>query len=249
MAAVLACGRPSEAEGSLSVLDHWGAALSHRSAAELWGLLDPSAGAVHISVLGTNGRGRRAGIHIHRSRSLSEREVTARHGIPITTPIRTIADLRAERTRRRPGAISAKVLRQAIRQAEVFGFPTGAEHLTEGSRSDLELDFLALCRRHRLPEPEVNVWVGPHRVDFLWRSQRLIVETDGYRYHRGPLAFDADRDRDLTLRSLGYEVLRLSERQVANEPDRIASALAASLTQGNPGRGMDAPPRARAPRS
>ena len=62
-------------------------------------------------------------------------------------------------------------------------------------------------------------------VDFLWRDRRLVVETDGYRYHRGRAAFEDDRERDLKLRSLGYEVVRLSYRQVADEPERIAQTL------------------------
>jgi very-short-patch-repair endonuclease len=55
-------------------------------------------------------------------------------------------------------------------------------------RSELELIFLELIRRHGLPEPEVNVRVGRVLVDFLWRKQRLVVEPDGHRYHRGQLA-------------------------------------------------------------
>jgi very-short-patch-repair endonuclease len=75
----------------------------------------------------------------------------------------------------------------------------------------------------------VNVRVGPHLVDFLWPESRLVVETDGYLYHRGKAAFQDDRERDLDLRRLGYEVLRLSERQVDEEPDRVAEALSGRL--------------------
>jgi len=81
----------------------------------------------------------------------------------------------------------------------------------------------------RLPPPEVNVRAGRHLVDFLWRDRKLIVETDGYIYHRGEGAFQDDRGRDLELKRLGYEVVRLSERQINEEPDRIAQTLAALL--------------------
>jgi very-short-patch-repair endonuclease len=60
----------------------------------------------------------------------------------------------------------------------------------------------------------------------------LIVETDGYRYHRGRVAFEHDRARDLTLRERGYEVLRLSYRQVAEEPQEVAEALRTILRTG-----------------
>jgi Transcriptional regulator, AbiEi antitoxin len=68
MAAVLACGTggprtpPTHVEGAdsldgptLSVLEHWGAALSHRSAAELWGLLPARSGLADVSVFGDGG--------------------------------------------------------------------------------------------------------------------------------------------------------------------------------------------------
>ncbi len=109
----------------------------------------------------------------------------------------------------------------------MLGLPTGAEAINERSRSDLELAFLQLCRRQGFPPPEVNVLIDSLEVDFLWRDRGLIVETDGYRYHRGRVAFEDDRDRDLRLRTLGYEVLRLTHRQLVDEPDRVADALRA----------------------
>jgi very-short-patch-repair endonuclease len=60
-------------------------------------------------------------------------------------------------------------------------------------------------------------------------EKRLIVETDGYRYHRGRTAFEHDRARDLRLRSLGFEVVRLSYRQVFDEPSQVAAALRTAL--------------------
>lgn len=98
------------------------------------------------------------------------------------------------------------------------------------TRSELERLFLRLCRLHRVPVPEVNVRVGPFLVDFLWRDRRLVVETDGYRYHRGWHAFEDDRTRDLRLRILGYEVIRLSFRQVVDEPERVAAVLKGALS-------------------
>jgi very-short-patch-repair endonuclease len=111
----------------------------------------------------------------------------------------------------------------------VLGLPTGAEDLTERTRSDLELLFLRLCRRHGLPRPEVNAKIGSIEVDFLWRERRVVVETDGYRYHRGRVTIENDRDRELILRELGYEVIRLSDKQIAEEPRRIARLIAETL--------------------
>jgi predicted transcriptional regulator of viral defense system len=140
MAAVLACGP--------------GAALSHRSAAELWKLLTPKVGLIHVTVPSYAGRARRARLAIHRSPSLQEAATTIEDGIAVTTVARTVTDLR--------GSVPAWELRRAIRQAEFLGLPTGLA--TDRTRSDPEADFLRLCRRHRIPRPEVNQSIGPvHR--------------------------------------------------------------------------------------
>jgi very-short-patch-repair endonuclease len=62
-------------------------------------------------------------------------------------------------------------------------------------------------------------------VDFLWRDRRLIVETDGYRYHRGRSAFEADRSRDRDLKLRGYNVVRFTHRQVVDEAAGVAQTL------------------------
>jgi very-short-patch-repair endonuclease len=222
MAAVLACGER--------------AVLSHGSAAALWGLLRSIDGPVDVSVPGGGGRGRRRGIRVHRCRSLeiggvadlstSGRQirhaklVTVRKGIPVTTVSRTIADLR--------GAVSPRLVRRAIRQAELTGMRVdGVE--SDRTRSDLERDFLRLCRRRGLPRPRVNVKIGRWTVDFLWPAHRLAVETDSWGYHRGSVAFEDDHARDLQLRSRGYEVRRYTERQICDEPATVAADLAERL--------------------
>jgi very-short-patch-repair endonuclease len=74
--------------------------------------------------------------------------------------------------------------------------------------------MLAMCRRRRLPQPEVNVKVDRFEVDFLWRDERVIVEVDGWRAHGTRSAFEEDRARDARLAVLGYEVVRLTWRQL-----------------------------------
>lgn len=228
LAAVLALGDgPGDALGE--VLDCWSAAVSHRSAAFLWGLTRYTDGPVDVIVHRVGGRAGRAGIRIHRSVSLTSGEVTIHRGIPVTRPARTVADLRFAHSHRHTGALPAWELRRAVRQAGVLGLPLGDEDGDDRTRSDLERDFLRLCRRHSLPKPEVNVRVGPHLVDFLWPERRVVVETDGYLYHRGKVAFQDDRARDLDLRRRGFEVLRLSERQVNEQPAMVAEVLATTL--------------------
>ena len=100
---------------------------------------------------------------------------------------------------------------------------------TDRTRSDLETLFLRLLRPHRLPPPEVNAKLDRWEVDFLWRSQRLVVETDSWTYHRGSIAFQDDHARDLDLRAAGYTVLRFSELQLEEEPLRVARDVARAL--------------------
>jgi hypothetical protein len=208
MAAVLACGS--------------GAVLSHRSAAELWGLLKQRSGAspVDVSVPSQAGRAKRPGIRLHRRPGLPTGAVTRERGIPVTTAAQTIADLKGE--------VPPAQWRRAIRQAEVLGLPTGLAG-SDRTRSELEHLFLGLCERHGLPLPEVNVRIGRHLVDFLWRKQRLVVETDGYRYHRGQAAFEDDHARDLELRRLGYDVIRFTVRQITESPTDVVEVLGRKL--------------------
>lgn len=212
MAAVLACGD--------------GAVLSHRSAAELWELLAPRQGPVHVTVPVPGGRKKRDGIQLHRSPSLPDTATTRWHGIAVTTPVRTLADLRR--------TIDPPLFRRALRQAEFRGMKTG-DVPSDRSRSDLERAFLRLCRRHRLPMPEVNVEVGRYTVDFLWRRERLAVETDGYAAHRGRQAFEDDHARELELHALGYRLRRFTDLQVEHRPRAVARAVAEALRSGQPG--------------
>ncbi len=71
--------------------------------------------------------------------------------------------------------------------------------------------------------------LGRWTVDFLWRSQRLVVETDFWAYHRGSVAFEDDHARDLDLRQQGYAVLRFTDRQLEAEPERIAADVRREL--------------------
>ena len=120
----------------------------------------------------------------------------------------------------------------AIAQAQVLRLPIDRQpdFRHEPTRPELERRFLRLCRRHGLPKPEVNVRVGSFEIDFLWRDRSVVVETDGYRFHRGRVAFESDRARDAELKLLGYDVLRFTHRQVAWEASLVARTLRTLLS-------------------
>jgi very-short-patch-repair endonuclease len=207
LAAVKACGP--------------GAALSHQSAAALWSLLPDYRGPPHVTVQGPGGRRRREGIEVHRSRTLTRRDLMIRDAILVTNPARTIADLRR--------VLNTDRWEDALDKARSLHLPIPELGATAPTRSRLERRLLALCRRHRLPIPETNVRVGPFLVDFLWRQQRLIVETDGYEHHRDRAAFEADRARDAKLSLMGYTVIRITWRQITGDPGGVAATLRALL--------------------
>jgi Transcriptional regulator, AbiEi antitoxin/Protein of unknown function (DUF559) len=117
MAAVLACGTD--------------AVLSHTSAAALWQLL-PQRGFVHVTVPG-NERSR-AGIRVHRSRTLFPSEVTQRAGITVTTPSRTLTDLRR--------LLPQPQFAAALRKAEFLRLPLDDRLDPDHTRSELEARFL-----------------------------------------------------------------------------------------------------------
>jgi len=202
MAAVLACGE--------------GAVLSHGSAAVHWGFLKPLEGPVHVTSPSRSGKAPKRGVVLHRSPSLKKRGMTnVRERIPITSPTRTIEDLSS--------VLPAYLVRRAKRQAEFMRHKLDLP--SDRTRSDLERDFLAFLRRHGFPKPEVNARVGRYAVDFLWRPQKLAVETDFFDYHRGSVAFEEDHQRELFLRRQGYTVRRYTGTQLDDYPAEIVVEL------------------------
>jgi very-short-patch-repair endonuclease len=197
------------------------AVLSHTSAAALLQFLRPISGPVHVTLAAAVRRKSRPGLQIHRSRTLTPSHVTRRHGIAVTTPARTIEDIR--------GAVEPYLFRRALRQAELAGHRVPHLSVTRRSRSDLELLFLALCDDRGLPRPLVNHRVHGHRVDFFFVDHRLAVETDSWTYHRGSVAFEDDHTRELELRANQIEIRRYTGDQIEGAPGAVAADLRAAF--------------------
>jgi very-short-patch-repair endonuclease len=208
LAAVFACGD--------------GAALWRRTAAANLGVRPQSSGPIEIIVPSSNGRAKRPGIALRRSTSLVPQDVIQVEGIPTTTPRRTLADLRR--------ILPPDHMRAVIERAERLRLDIGPQpgYEPDRTRNELERRMLSICRGRELPLPEVNVWIGPYEVDFLWPEQRLIVETDGWETHGTRSAFEADRERDRYLTALGYRVARYTHHQVFRDPS-VPDSLEALL--------------------
>ncbi|MGH2714644.1 MAG: DUF559 domain-containing protein [Thermoleophilaceae bacterium] len=230
LAAVLACGD--------------GAVLSHASAAAHWGIRPSAAATVDVTVPARSGRTRRKSIRVHRSGRLTEAEVTAHEGIPVTTVARTLLDL--------ADVLPDQALKRTIDEAEyqglldltpliaivegnpgrrgrkVMALATSPQELT---RSNLEQCFLEMVTRRGLPRPRVNMWVEGYEVDFCWPDAKLIVEIDGRAAHGTRGAFERDRLRDRRLLRAGFRTIRLTDRGLRYDEDAIVADLEAFVSR------------------
>jgi very-short-patch-repair endonuclease len=227
--AVLACGPD--------------AALSHGSAVALWGW--EKRWRAPFDVTATSHR-RRDGIRVHRSATLTARDVTTHYGIRVTSPARTILDATPrytdkrltrllndarrsnylnlgdlyERLQRCPRHPGAKRLRRLL---------VTAPH--RPTRSEFEDAFLAFARRYGLPMPEVNFPMGRRELDIYYPNERVIIELDGWDFHGTKASFEDDRERDADHLALGIVTVRITWERLISAPEKEARRLRAILEQ------------------
>jgi very-short-patch-repair endonuclease len=235
MAAVLACGD--------------GAALSHRAAGQLLGIIPLGDGLPEV----TRRKGWRSqpGIVQHRS-PLSPDEVEVVAGIPVTGLSRTLLDLASilsrerleavmneaevrgltdrvsvhallERYPRRPGTATLRAVLNNARRARGV------------TRRELERRFAAALASTDLPRPHRNADVAVagrfFEVDCLWRAQRLIVELDGRFVHGTWRTSERDREKDRMLIADGWRVVRVTWRQLRDDSSAVIADLRRLLRQ------------------
>lgn len=215
-----------------------GAALSHRSAAALWGIGEESS-QIDISVR-RRCELRRPGIRFRGRPSLAARAIVLHDDIPVTSPAQTLVDLATE--------LDSVALERAVNDADKrdlinpeglredlvhFGGNPGVRplrHLLDRlffrlSDSDLEIYFRRIVRAARLPIPLTKQRVNRFEVDFFWPQLGLVVETDGLRYHRTPSAQLRDARRDRAHVMAGMTPLRFTHYEVRYEPGRVRAEL------------------------
>ena len=227
MAAVLAAGE--------------GAVLSHRSAGAHWGILQTARAAIEVTV--PRHRRARAGIELHIAR-LPPDEITIHDGIPVTTVPRTIFDLAAvERPSRVERAFNEAEVRRLTDPLSLWDllqrYPRARGTRTirailaaepEGiTREELEHRFREFTDEYRLPRPKFNhhIAVGDQLIeaDCVWLEEQVIVELDGYATHGTPRAFESDRLKDRALAVNEWRPIRVTWRQLHEDPDRLAADL------------------------
>ncbi len=221
-AAVLACGD--------------GAALSHGSALTLWGLQRRWEWPLHVTAATHRCP---SGLIVHRSRTLTRADLRVHHWIRVTSPARALLDCASGLPKQR--------LTRAVNDALRSLFMTHAEltdvcarnpthrgtklllpfvvDLTGPTRSEFEDRFLPFCREYNLPIPLINVRVRGYEVDAYFPAQRVIVELDGWEFHKDRAAFERDRNRDADLLAAGFVVVRITWERLITRPGEEAARL------------------------
>jgi hypothetical protein len=220
------------------------AVLSHWSLADLWGLADGSPDEVWLTVVDRQ-RHSRPGLRVHRTTRLEPDEVRLHRGLPVTTPARLVIDLAPHCSQGRLERLLAQArIQQLVTDAELDrALQRGAHRpgaaLVRGllaaergpafTRAELERRLLALIREAGLPAPVLNGTLLGFEVDFHWPEHRLVVETDGFRFHAHARSFERDRRRDQVLVAAGWRVIRITWRQLTDEPLAVLARLAMAL--------------------
>ena len=241
-----------EARWIEAVLAYGHAVLSHRSAAQLWGLLKGCSRPIHVSVPKQRVDSRK-GIRAHATTTLLTRDVTERKGIPVTTVARTLLDIAESEPEH--------IFRAAFEQAEIDkllkrhelddvvarakgrrGHPLlaaavrASDPLAKQLKSKLERRFLRLLREAGLPTPLVNerlLLPNGQTIypDFHWPGHKLILETDGRETHLTGTAFERDRRRDQQLTLMGYRCPRTTWLQLDEEVEVVVGVVRGLVAQ------------------
>jgi very-short-patch-repair endonuclease len=234
-AALLACGD--------------GAALSHHTAATLWGLRPGVARPVHITIPGDRGFPAPTGVKLHRSRTIGSSDVCIHDGLPVTSVARTLLDVAATL----PDRDVERLLDEGLFVRRVVAIGDVNETLSRAGNhpgrarlervaathscstktdSPPEERLFALIRAAGLPAPQVQVYVLGYRLDFFWPELQLAVEVDAYGTHGSPARFEADRRRDARLLTeRGIVVLRLTRATIEQRPFEALGLLARAIGQ------------------
>jgi hypothetical protein len=125
-------------------------------------------------------------------------------------------------------AINDAIIDGCLRPRDLEG--TALErYVGQLSRSPLEDDFRPWLVKYDLPEPQYNVKIDGYEADVYYPRERLIVELDGWTFHRTKKAFEDDRNRDAHMLANGIATIRITKERLERGPGREAERLRAIL--------------------
>jgi very-short-patch-repair endonuclease len=197
---------------------------SHRTSAARWKLTPSMPPFVEVTVTRRGPRSR-PGLRIHFTRHPPEIRIL--DGLPLTAPLRTLADLSASPDIERMCAEA--IVLKLVTQEELDAAGILDPELIAPTRSRFERIFRATLRKAGLPQPITGFAIGRYTADFAWPAERVIVETDGYGFHGHRRAFEDDRARDAYLAARGWVVVRVTWRRLRKEPMLVMTQLAQTL--------------------
>lgn len=193
---------------------------------------------------GTNRQ--RVGSFVHRTLYLPPIDCETVHGLPVTSPTRTLIDLATTcspkvLTAALDGALRDRLTTEEflhrriveLRSRGRYGIPKllavieGVE-AARGGHSWLERRYLEVIAAAGLQRPETQAIVAKRddrliRVDCRFPGTRLIVELLGYRYHRTELQMRHDAERINRLQFDGFMVVQFTYSQMVQRPEKVVA--------------------------
>lgn len=106
----------------------------------------------------------------------------------------------------------------------------GRDPIQRPSETELERRFFRILKRQGilLPTAQFSVDIGwklPARIDFAYPERKIAIETDGYIWHGGKVRWLKDAERSNRLVELGWRVLRLTWKDITEQPDTVAERI------------------------
>jgi predicted transcriptional regulator of viral defense system len=222
-----------------------GTRLSHWDALARFGVGRRRGSDVHVTVPGRGGLKQVKGIKKRATAAFTDDEMAVVDGLPVTSFARTLFDMAPtlsvrdleqtvveavdrdlydgvvverllHRYRGRPGAPRIREL------LDVFHRQGGARR----TRSRAEIALLAMSDTYGLKTPRTNVEVHGYEVDAHWPNANLVVEVDGWQFHRTRAQREYDARKRLAIQRAGTPVIVLTWEQVTADARATAAALA-----------------------
>lgn len=228
-----------------------GAALSHRSAGRLWGLLAAEPGPLEITCARWL---RLAGVTAHQHR-LVAKETTRRDGIPVTTPARTLLDLAESCATSELGRLIDDALRRDLTTLGTLETLL-RNHEGRGRRrrspmrdalrdrgagydpcaNDWEQQMQTLYDRMGLPAGVRQFPVRTRRrryvIDRALPELKIGIEFQGRAYHGTRSGFDYDSRRRNDLTQAGWLMLDFTTNTAEEEIKCTVQAAVGQRTSG-----------------
>ncbi len=233
---------------------HTGGAISHTSAARVYGFTQSSLTTDHLTVPSSVYRGVPTGIVLHRTAVFRPVDVRRHSGLLLTSPARTLVDLAGGRAALSDGGLvdlfdhlvslrllAARDLPDYIAgTAHLPGIPRTRRlfaHVIDGGKVEslAERRLVTLIGEAGLPVPTTQFVLRAReggfvaRLDIAWPDRTLAVEVDGYRYHSGTKAFRHDRERATLIQLQGWTLYRTTPAEIADGAPALIEALHRAL--------------------